>query len=339
MSEKRKIRIGQIGALHDHAHDIIRTFKKMPDVYELVGVAVPEDEVMKHPEDYEGVTVFKSPEDMMENGRLDAVAIECSEINLPKYVIMAAEHKLPVHMDKPGGISVIEFEEMIRRVRKAGIIFHTGYMYRYNPEVQKLKEDIECGRLGHIYSIEAHMDCGHKPSKRQWLGQFPGGMMFFLGCHLIDMICYLQGFPEEVIPFNCSTGTDGVTAEDCGFAVLKYKNGVSFAKTSANELGGFMRRQLVVCGEKGTVSLLPFEAPGNIEKNPFARCTGVRSCLDRDGGWFYDGDFRMSEDYDRYIPMMDAFAAYVRGEKENPFTLDYELNIYHTLMKACDAKL
>ena len=87
-------------------------------------------------------------------------------------------------------------------------------MYRYNPAVRKLKKEIEAGKLGGVYSVEAHMDCGHNPAKRQWLHQFPGGMMFFLGCHLVDMICYLQGFPKEVIPYNCSTGYDGVTADD-----------------------------------------------------------------------------------------------------------------------------
>jgi len=33
--------------------------------------------------------------------------------------------------------------------------------------------------------------------------------------------------------------------------------------------------------------------------------------------------------------MMAAFAAYVRGETENPYTLDYELELYKTILKAC----
>ncbi len=332
-----KIRIGQIGAMHDHAGELIQTFQKMTDVYELVGLAIPEGETMlgnaagEHV--YDGVPRM-SVEEMLNRDDLDAIAIETSELNLTKYAMMAVKKGLPVHMDKPGGIELKDFEALIAEVQKQGTLFHTGYMYRYNPAVQKLKKEIEEGKLGGIYCVEAHMDCGHSPAKRQWLDQFPGGMMFFLGCHLVDMICYLQGFPKEVIPYNCSTGFDGVTADDYGFAVLKYDNGVSFAKTCANELGGFMRRQLVVCGEKGTVQLLPFEAPPD-EGARTALVTGVRECFNRAGGWFYKGDQYQTEPFDRYIPMMKAFASYVRKEAVNPFSPDYELEVYRTVLKAC----
>ena len=33
--------------------------------------------------------------------------------------------------------------------------------------------------------------------------------------------------------------------------------------------------------------------------------------------------------------MMASFAAMVRGEKENPYTYEYELNLYKTVLKAC----
>ena len=104
--------------------------------------------------------------------------------------------------------------------------------------------------------------------------------------------------------------------------------------TCANELGGFMRRQLVVCGEKGTVQLLPFEAPPD-EGARTALVTGVRECFNRAGGWFYKGDQYQTEPFDRYIPMMKAFASYVRKEAVNPFSPDYELEVYRTVLKAC----
>ena len=33
--------------------------------------------------------------------------------------------------------------------------------------------------------------------------------------------------------------------------------------------------------------------------------------------------------------MMAGFASYVRGEKENPYTLDYELELYKLVLRAC----
>ncbi len=254
-----RIKIGQIGAEHDHAGEIMRTLKKFPEVFDLVGFAVPEGEKIAAPKQYEGVPQM-SVEELLATPGLQAVTVETYELNLTKYAKMAVDRGLAVHMDKPGGSELSDYEELIAAVKEKGVVFHTGYMYRYNPAVLKLKERIENGELGEIYSVEAHMDCGHSAAKRQWLGAFPGGMMFFLGCHLVDMAILLRGFPEEIVPYNASTGIGGVTAPDYGFAVLKYPNGVSFVKTCAAEVGGYMRRQLVVTGSKGSVQLLPFEA-------------------------------------------------------------------------------
>ena len=47
------------------------------------------------------------------------------------------------------------------------------------------------------------------------------------------------------------------------------------------------------------------------------------------------GEKEISKPCDRYDNMMRAFAEYVNGEKENPFTPDYELELYKTILKCC----
>ena len=37
--------------------------------------------------------------------------------------------------------------------------------------------------------------------------------------------------------------------------------------------------------------------------------------------------------------MMKAFAQYVRGEKQNPYSPDYELELYKTVLKSCGENL
>ena len=39
--------------------------------------------------------------------------------------------------------------------------------------------------------------------------------------------------------------------------------------------------------------------------------------------------------FQRYEAMLTAFAEMVRGEKENPYTLDYELELFKTILKCC----
>ncbi len=265
---------------------------------------------------------------------LDAVTVETSETNLFKYAQMAAERGLNVHMDKPGGMEYKDFETLVNTFRRTGKALHLGYMYRYNSEVQRTLQEIKDGKYGEIYSVECQMSCRHPNEKRAWMGRYPGGMMFFLGCHLIDLIYRIQGEPEEVIPLSCTTGVDGLeTGQDFGFAVLRYKNGVSFAKTCAAEPGGFLRRQFVACGSKGTVEFKPFEAYSNIPGTP-ELTTKVRDVEGDILNWANDGTRRETK-FNRYIPMLTSFAEISQGLKENPYTMDYELAMYKVFMKAC----
>ncbi len=326
----KKLKVVQIGALHDHAADTMDSLRRLTDDYEVLGYAMPEGEGAMFPQRFEGVKRLTVKE-ALAIPDLDAVIIETSELNLTKYALMAAERGLPIHMDKPGGIVPADFEKLMEVVKQKNLIFHTGYMYRYNPAVMQLMKDIEEGRLGEIYAVEAHMNCLHPVEKRMWLKDFPGGMLFFLGCHLIDLIYRIMGEPTEVLPLSQSTGVDGVTTDDYGMAVLKYPTGVSFAKTCDCEVGGFMRRQLVVCGSKGTVQLWPIEG-----YNADGMYTDVRECIGN-VAWTDSGTVTRVAPYTRMDKMMQSFAQYVRGEKENPYSHDYELGLYRLIMKCCGA--
>jgi predicted dehydrogenase len=157
-------------------------------------------------------------------------------------------------------------------------------------------------------------------------------MMFFLGCLLIDLIYRIQGEPLEVIPLNCSTGIYGNSSDDYGMAVFKYPNGVSFAKTCASEYGGYLRRQLVVAGEKGTVEIKPLE----VSEPSGLMYTVMGEAYDAD--WYTPWNVKKSELYDRYDDMMRNFAELVRG-KENPYSYDYELSLYKLILRACGKEI
>ena len=333
----KRIKIAFIGFnKNSHALPVFKTLKKLSDVFEIVGYHLPEGEREKFPDKVTMLDGFPelTLEEIMENPEIEAVAVETEEIYLTKYATLAAEHGKHIHMEKPGGVSLSDFECLIKAVKRGGKAFSTGYMYRHNPEVIKLLADVRSGELGEIISVEAQMNCIHNESVRSWLEAFPGGMMFFLGCHLIDLILLIQGMPKRVIPMNRSSGVGGVTADDFGMAVLEYDKGISFAKTSAVEIGGYMRRQLVISGTKRTVELKPLEAtPGEGCGYLHPMYTGVAEYSAQ--GWHVAPEQRDSVTFDRYENMLRAFAAYVRGEQKNPYTPDYELELFKVLLEAC----
>ena len=330
----KKIKVAQIGtSTNSHGNSIFSSFKKNSDIFEIAGYVLPENEREKFPErmgEFEGYKELTLKE-ILENPKIEAVSVETEEIYLTKYAILAANHKKHIHMEKPGGVSLSDFEKLIEIVKKNRTVFHTGYMYRYNPYIIELKEQIENGELGKIISIEAQMNCIHQKEVRQWLNNFPGGMMFFLGCHLVDLIFSIQGAPKNIVPFNKCSGIDGVESDDFAMAVFEYENGVSFVKASAVEIGGFERRQLVVSGTKKTVEIKPLE---------WYVDDGIVSsrCIRNSKIWTDKTNFEESVAYDRYDSMMRSFGQIIRKEKQNPWSYDYELELYKTVLKSCGGK-
>jgi len=328
----RKIKIAQIG-LNEYSHSvqIFGSIKKQNEIFDLVGYVLPENEDKRLASKTKALEGYKemSLDSVLNDPEIEAVTIETDEVYLTKYALMAAKAGKHIHMEKPGGIILSDFEELISVMKRTGKVFHTGYMYRYNPYIIELLKKIECGELGEIISIEAQMNCIHSIAARQWLDSIPGGMMFYLGCHLVDLVLQIKGLPNEIIPYIKSTGVEGVTAEDFCMAVFEYDNGVSFVKTTACEIGGYARRQLVVSGTKGTIELKPFEM-GLQDGKLYTEKTEYTS-----NAWGDMGEKTKTEPFDRYDDMMKSFAEMVRGNKVNPYTYDYELKLYKTVLKAC----
>ncbi len=326
----RRVRVAQIGTnRYSHAASVLKSMRKQSDVFEVVGYALPEGERERFPErmaDFEGLQEL-TVQQILNDPTIEAVAVETEEVYLTKYAALAAQHGKHIHMEKPGGIAVEDFREMMAAVKQGGRVFHTGYMYRYNPAVVALLQRVERGDFGDIICVEAQMSCYHTEEVRRWLKVFPGGMMFFLGCHLVDLVYRIMGKPEQVIPLNRSV--IGGDACDYGMAVLMYPKGASFVKASAAEIAGFSRRQLVVTGTKMTAEICPLEVFGD----PDMLYTEV--VYSRSTGWADRGDVKRTEQYERYDSMMASFAAMVRGEKQNPYSYDYEAELYELLLQCC----
>ena len=339
----KKIRIAQIGVnRYSHATEIFKTLKSMPELFEIVGYAIVEDEretcEAKLPafDGYREMTV----EEILADPTIDAVTVETDEIHLLKYARLVAESGKHMHMEKPGSQSVADFESLVETVRAKGTVFHLGYMYRYNPVISDVLARARTGELGEIHSVEAHMSRIDREPCRRWLGSFKGGMMFYLGCHLVDLVYLLQGAPERVIPLNKSTGIGGIETEDYGCAVLEYPNGISMIRMSGTEIGGYDRRQLVICTDRRTVEIKPLEVSvPKEERRPGMVAPLYTESVERyrDEEGKVQTKYTRSPDYGRYSAMMQSFAAMVRGEKENPFTYDYELALFKLIMECCGA--
>lgn len=329
------IKIGQIGMAHDHAPGFMAVLRKYPDVFDIVGIAEDDPSYarkfvhtkFKGEAVYEGIPL-RSTEELLSVPGLQAVVVETEEASLIDYAYMAVERGLHVHIDKPAGTDLQKFRRLLRMAESKKRTVQMGYMYRYFPAVQYCLEQVKAGALGRIYQVDAIMDTLLAPAKREWTNRFPGGNMFYLGCHMVDLVLLLAGMPERIHPYNKSTGIDGIDAVDHAFAVFEYKNGISTVRATLTESAGFARRQLVVCGEKGVMEIKPLETALDTPANEVS-VSYVPDAL---------GPFRtevLPSAAGRYDAMMLDFADMVEGRKQNPYSYEYEYTVQKAILAAC----
>lgn len=332
----KPIKVVMVGNGHDHSAANFRAMKNHPETFEIVGVCdlIPG----KDEKTYEGAKRF-SVDELLALPDLDAVVIESGKDSEVYYGQKFAAKGIPIFLDKPGSSNVEEYNKLLDIVEEKKLPFGLGYVYRFNPMVKNALELKNSGELGEVYSVEAHMSVYHDENKRRWLKTFKGGMMFYLGCHIIDVACMFLGFPEQVIPLSTSTGNDGIDSEDFGCAILKYDNGSAYIRTCASEVNGFGRRGITVAGTRGTVQIYPTEqhissCDTDLDLISKARITLLK---EHPNQWGFGGTEYTSDPFNRYAPMLLQFAAQVRGEEGYVMPLDYERKLMKTLALACGA--
>ena len=159
-----KIRIAQIGtSANSHGNQIWGSLTGQRDVFEVVGYALPENERQKFPSAMKAFEGYRemSVEEILNDPTIEAVAVETEEIYLTKYALMVAKAGKHLHMEKPGGTELAPFEELIATLRQKGLVFSTGYMYRFNPKIREAIEKVKSGET------TLSISCGPLPQTRR----------------------------------------------------------------------------------------------------------------------------------------------------------------------------
>ena len=321
----KKIKIGQIGIGHNHGEAKMKTVRKFPELFEIVGYAEENERwIEKRGEKagYEGLPRMSVEEVIAKS---DAILVESDVWDLTKYAKMCVDAGKHMHMDKPASGTLAEYKYVLDTAKEKNLVVQLGYMYRYNPAVLQCFEHIKNGDLGEIYSINAEMSTFHKPEYKKWLTNFGGGIMYILGSHLVDLIVYMMGEPKKITTYLKHTGLDGVDFEDNNLAVLEYDKALARIFVSSVEVNGYGRRQLVVAGSKGTVNICPLERPIKMtySDTQMVDKPWENVCLEVPIE-NVSGDCR-------YDNMMQDFYAYIMGTKENPFTYEHDYLVQKVL--------
>ena len=317
-----KIKYGQIGVGHAHAGKI-RVYRQSED-FEVVGVVEPDPELRRKAErssTYQDVT-WMSQEQLLNVPGLQVVGVETRVrrlLNVAEACIDAGKH---IHLDKPAGESLSQFRRVLDKAARKHLQVQMGYMYRYNPAVVMMRDFLKKGWLGEPFEVHTVMSKLVTPARRIELAEYPGGSMFELGCHIIDLALGMLGSPDRVTPFprHSSKLDDGFV--DNMLAVLEYPRATATVRSSHIEVDGQARRHFVLCGSEGTFHIQPLDNPS------------ARVALSSPRGQFRKGyqDIQFPP-YVRYVDDAADLARILRGQKDADFSYEHDLAVQETVLK------
>ncbi|HZN35638.1 MAG TPA: Gfo/Idh/MocA family oxidoreductase [Pirellulaceae bacterium] len=318
-----KIKVGQIGVGHAHATKL-EVYRRSSD-YEVVGVVEPDASLRERAGQqpaYRDVT-WLTEEQLLNTPGLSAVLVETKVrdlLNTAERCIAAGMH---IHLDKPAGDSLPQFRRLLAAAEKNKRLVQMGYMYRYSPAVILLRQMLRDRWLGDVFEIHTVMSKVVGPAERKQLAEFRGGIMFELGCHVIDSVVAILGKPERIhaFPRHSAAADDGLM--DNMLAVFEYPSATASVKSAALEVDGGARRHFVVCGSLGTFHIQPLDNPA------------VRLTLDRPRGEYKQGVQEITlPKFTRYVADAADMAQVLRGEKEFGFSYAHDLAVQESVLRA-----
>lgn len=321
---RKRIKIGQIGVGHAHASKL-SVFRASPD-YEVVGIVEPDPALRQRAANAPPYRDLKwlTRQQLLETPGLEAVLVEARVRDLLDNAEACVDAGKHVHLDKPAGESLPRLKRIHDVAARKKLLVQMGYMYRYNPAVVLLRDFLKRGWLGEVFEVHAVMSKVVAPPSRKLLADYRGGMMFELGCHILDLVIGVLGKPSAVTAFNLHSSPVQDRLLDNMLAVLSYPRASATVKSSALEVEGGNRRHLVVCGTEGTFHIQPLD-------NPAARVS-----LSRARGEYKKGtqDVKFPK-FVRYVADAADMARVIRVEKSPDFSHEHDLTVQETLFKAC----
>ncbi len=157
--------------------------------------AVQQSGFKRHTRDYR---------DLLASGDIDLIVIASPNYLHRDMLIDALHTDKAIYIDKPLANDLDEAREMMRIARETKRDAQMIFEIRYCPAVQQARRFIEAGRLGQVYAFRgAYFRSSYADPARplRWkasLAQSGGGVLADYAPHLIDLVLWLIGKPDQV---------------------------------------------------------------------------------------------------------------------------------------------
>jgi UDP-N-acetylglucosamine 3-dehydrogenase len=163
-----------------------------------------------------GVTWYTSVEELLKSERLNGVVVSTPTSTHFAIAKQVMEKKVNVLVEKPMAPSSAECEQMVTTAKRNNVVLTTGYIERFNPAVNDVKNIIASRKYGDVLMLEFHRE-NRMPSNVHDVG-----IIFDTSVHDIDTALYL--FDDKPNVVFARAGTHNGNHENFAAIILGFKN-------------------------------------------------------------------------------------------------------------------
>ena len=257
---------------------------------------------------------FGTYEDVISDNSVDVVYISTPISTHREWSIKASEAGKHVYVEKSSAANLSSAREMVESAKENNVRLMEGFMFRFHPQHQKVKELIKEGKIGEVKSFNGIFG----------FPTFPEGDIRYNSGFLLDSGCYpicasRMIFDEEPLGAFCSQKKIPESSVDVGgSAILVYENGKTATITYSN--GSYYQAKYEVWGTDGVISLdRAYSVPPDFT-------TKVTLQYNTENNWnSRQNEIFEIEPKDHFLEMLDAFCMEITGTKKAPFDFEQEL--------------
>ncbi|MEE2709843.1 MAG: ThuA domain-containing protein [Gemmatimonadota bacterium] len=199
MKDRNPIRFGIVGygplfnmGKH-HGEQIARTYG-----FELTAVCDRDPARLEAAKEEQGdhIATFKDTNELIKSGLIDLAIVIVPHVLHAEVARPFLEAGLNVITEKPFTVRVSDADDLIALAREKEVVLSVYHNRHWDPDILSLREIINAGSIGELYSIECNM-VGYGAPGHAWRShkEISGGALYDMGAHQFEKILTLV--PQE----------------------------------------------------------------------------------------------------------------------------------------------
>jgi len=154
--------------------------------------------------------LYTDYEELLDRGDLDAVTISTTHEAHYPVALAALRRGLHVFCEKPLGLNGQQTDELVRTAREVGVKTCVAFTNRWVPEAAYARELLHEGACGEVFHYNACKMASYGGPGSGWMWRADpelagGGVLFDLGCHVIDLAQWFLGPVRTVCAMQKTT--------------------------------------------------------------------------------------------------------------------------------------